>query len=56
MDDDDCFWHVRYWLRNSIQASHGIRLKSSGKLVFRLRAIFSMFTKDTFLTPRSTPL
>ena len=32
------------------------RPNSSGKLFFNPLLIFSMFTSDTFLTPRSTPL
>jgi hypothetical protein len=36
-------------------AKHQTRLNSSGRLVFSPLAIFSMFAREIFLSPRSTP-
>lgn len=52
-------WHLgskRTAVEPQSKAGSQTRLNSSGRLFFKPLAIFSMFTNDTFLIPRSTPL
>jgi len=43
-------------LSNAMEDTAQTRPNRSGKLFFNPLAIFSMFTSETFLTPRSMPL